>query len=112
MIASKQQPMSCHSECDAQDQDQRLIRGSLETTVHIDNVSITTQVVGKPLYLTVAEAAAETRFSESFLRKLMRDGQLPHFKGDGNNGRVLIRTDELMAFMELRRVVGPTSPAI
>jgi excisionase family DNA binding protein len=84
----------------------------LETTVHIDNVSITTQVVGKPLFMTVAQAAAETGYSESYLRKLIHDGLLPHFKGEGNNGRVLIRTDELMAFMELRRVVGSASPAV
>jgi excisionase family DNA binding protein len=84
----------------------------VDTTVHIDSVIINTQIAGKPLYLTVAEAATETRFSESFLRKLMRDGQLPHFKGEGNNGRILIRTDELLAFMELRRVVAPASLAI
>ncbi len=79
------------------------------TTVHIDSVTITTQVVGKPLFLTVQQAAVETGFSESYLRKLMRDGLLPHFKGDGQNGRVMIMTQELIAFMETRRVAGPAS---
>jgi excisionase family DNA binding protein len=88
------------------------VTDNLETTIKIDNVTINTQIAGKSLFLTVAEAAVESRFSESFLRKLMRDGQLPHFKGEGNNGRILIRTDELLAFMELRRVVAPASLAI
>ena len=79
----------------------------METTVHIDNVTIHTQVVGKPLFLTVQQASAETGYSESYLRKLMREGHLPHFKGEGANGRVLIRTDELLAFMETRRVATP-----
>lgn len=81
----------------------------METTVHIDNMTIHTQVVGKPLFLTVQQASKETGYSESYLRKLIRDGHLPHFKGEGANGRVLIRTDELLAFMEARRVVGPTN---
>ena len=82
----------------------------METTVHIGNVMIHTQVIGKPLFLTVQQAAAETGFSESYLRKLMREGFLPYFKGDGQNGKVMIRTDELLAFMETRRVVGPARP--
>jgi excisionase family DNA binding protein len=77
----------------------------METTVHIESVTIHTQVVGKPLFLSVAQAAAETGYSESYVRKLIHDGLLPHFKGEGNNGRVLIRTDELLAFMETRRVI-------
>ena len=77
----------------------------METTVHIDQVTIHTQIAGKPLFLTVAQAAAETGYSESYLRKLLRDGLLPHFKGEGTNGRVLVRTDELLAFMETRRVM-------
>ncbi len=78
----------------------------MDTTVHIDNVTIHTQIAGKPLFLSVAQAAVETGYSESYIRKLLRDGLLPHFKGEGNNGRVLIRTDELLAFMESRRVTG------
>ena len=77
----------------------------METTVHIDSVTIHTHVAGKPLFLSVQQAAVETGYSESYLRKLLKDGHLPHFKGDGTNGRVLIRTDELLAFMETRRVV-------
>ena len=75
------------------------------TTVHIDNVTINTHVAAKPLFLSVQQAAVETCYSESYVRKLIHDGQLPHFKGEGNNGRVLIKTDELLAFMETRRVV-------
>ena len=76
----------------------------METTVHIDQVTIHTQIADKPLFLTVAQAAVETGYSESYLRKLLRDCLLPHFKGEGTNGRVLVRTDELLAFMETRRV--------
>ena len=79
----------------------------METTIHIDNVTIHTHVEGKPLYLTVQQAALETGFSESYVRKLLQDGSLPHFKGEGTNGRVLIKTDELVAFLETRRVVEP-----
>ena len=82
----------------------------MDTTVHIDNVTINTQVAGKPLFLTVQQASGETGYSESYLRKLISKGELPHFKGEGTNGRVLIRTDELLAFMETRRIVGPVSP--
>ena len=82
----------------------------METTVHIGSVTIHTQVVGKPLFLTVQQAAVETGYSEPHLRMLIRTGKLPHFKGEGNNGRVRVRTDELLAFMETRRVVGPASP--
>ncbi len=78
----------------------------METTVHIDQVTIHTQVAGKPLFLSVAQATVETGYSESYVRKLLHDGLLPHFKGEGNNGRVLIRTDELLAFMETRRVMS------
>jgi excisionase family DNA binding protein len=74
-------------------------------SVHIDQLTINTHVPDKPLFLTIRQAAEETGFSTSYLRQLMRDGQLPHFKGQGNNGRVLIRTDELLAFMETRRVI-------
>ncbi|MBT5874748.1 MAG: helix-turn-helix domain-containing protein [Candidatus Latescibacteria bacterium] len=80
----------------------------MDTNVHIGTVEITTQVVGKTLFLTIAEAAAETRYSESYLRKLIDEGKLPSFKGDGNNGRVRIRTDELLAFMETLRVTNPS----
>ncbi len=80
----------------------------METTVHIDNVTIHTHVEGKPLYLTVPRAALETGFSASYIRKLLQDGSLPHFKGEGTNGRVLIKTDELVAFLETRRVVVAT----
>ena len=82
----------------------------METNVHIDRVEIHTQIEGKPLFLTVSRAAEETGFSTSYVRKLIQTGQLPHFKGEGTNGRVLIRTDELIGFMELRRVTAPASP--
>jgi excisionase family DNA binding protein len=77
----------------------------MDATIHIDNVTINTQVVGKPLFLSVREAAFETGYSESYVRRLIHEGQLPHFKGEGNNGRVLIRTDELLGYMETRRVI-------
>ena len=78
----------------------------IEPEIYIDQMTINTQVAGKPLFLTVAKAAIETGYSESYLRKLIQKGALPHFKGEGNNGRVQIRTDELLAFMESRRVIN------
>lgn len=76
----------------------------METSVRIDRVEITTQIVGKPLFLTIAEAAHETRYSESYLRKIISEGSLPSFKGEGTSGRVRIRTDHLLAYMETLRV--------
>ncbi len=57
------------------------------------------------------QAAIETSLSASYVRALIQRGQLPHFKDEGRNGRVLIRTDELLAFMEARRVLLPHAPA-
>ena len=79
----------------------------MSTDVRIERVEITVHTPDKPLFLTVQQAAAETSLSTSYLRALMQSGQLPHFKGEGRNGRVLVRTDELMAFMEARRVLLP-----
>ena len=79
----------------------------MSTDVRIERVEITVHTPDKPLFLTVQQAAAETSLSVSYLRALMQSGQLPHFKGEGPNGRVLVRTDELMAFMEARRVLLP-----
>ena len=79
----------------------------METSVHIDRVEITVHAPDKPLFLTVERAAEEVGQSVSHMRKLIRDGKLPSYKGDGAGGRVHVRTDELIAFMELRRVVCP-----
>ena len=79
----------------------------METTVHIDRVEITVHVEGKPLYMTPQRASEEVGLSVSHLKKLIHEGQLPSYKGDGNNGHVHIRTSDLVAFMELRRVVTP-----
>jgi excisionase family DNA binding protein len=72
--------------------------------IRIDNVSIIVHVEGKPLYLTVAQAAAEVGYHESYIRSMIREGHLPSYKGDGSSGRVRIRTSDLLAFMELRKV--------
>ena len=64
-----------------------------EPEIYIDQMTINTQVAGKPLFLTVAKAAIETGYSESCIGKLIQKGVLPHFTGEGNNGRMLIRTD-------------------
>ena len=79
----------------------------MSTDVHIERVEITVHAPDKPLFLTVQQAAVETSLSASYLRTLIRDGKLPHFKGEGTNGCVLVRTDELMAFMEARRGALP-----
>lgn len=78
----------------------------METTVHIDRVEITVHAPDKPLFLSLQQAAAESGLSASYLRKLIRQGQLPAFKGDGNNGHVHIKTAELVAFMETRRILA------
>jgi excisionase family DNA binding protein len=77
----------------------------METTIHIDNVTIHTHVEGKPLYLTPQRAAEEVGLSVSYIKEVIREGLLPSFKGEGTGGRVLIKTDELVAFLETRRVV-------
>ena len=77
----------------------------MDTTVHIDRVEITVHAPDKPLFLSLQAAASESGLSASYLRKLIREGQLPAFKGDGNNGHVHVCTDELIAFMETRRVL-------
>ena len=81
------------------------LTGLMETTVHIDRVEITVHAPDKPLFLSLQRAAEESGLSVSYLRKLIRDGKLPAFKGEGNNGHVHFRTVELVAFMETRRVV-------
>jgi hypothetical protein len=45
--------------------------------------------------LTVAEAAAESGYSEERLREMARDGTLPHRKGDGSRGHLTIARRDL-----------------
>jgi hypothetical protein len=45
--------------------------------------------------LTVAQAAAESGYSEERLREMTRDGALPHKKGDGPKGQLLIARRDL-----------------
>ncbi|MBQ43079.1 MAG: hypothetical protein CME15_11505 [Gemmatimonadetes bacterium] len=82
----------------------------METTVHIDRVEITVHAPDKPLFLTVERAADEVGQSVSHMRKLIREGKLPSYKGDGTGGRVHVKTVDLIAFMELRRVACPNQP--
>ena len=69
-------------------------------------MEITVHAPDKPLFLSLQRAAEESGLSASYLRQLAQQGQLPAFKGDGNNGHVHVRTDELIAFMETRRVLA------
>jgi hypothetical protein len=45
--------------------------------------------------LTVAEAAAESGYSEERLREMAREGLLPHAKGDGSRGHLRIARCDL-----------------
>jgi hypothetical protein len=45
--------------------------------------------------LTVAEAAAESGYSEEHLRELVRAGRLPDNRPPGSEGRILIRRCDL-----------------
>ena len=77
----------------------------METTVHIDNVTIHTHVKGKPLFMTAQRAAEEVGLSVSYIKEMIRKGHLPSFKGEGTGGRVHVRTEDLISFMELRKVL-------
>ncbi len=45
--------------------------------------------------LTVAEAAAESGYSEDYLRELVRDGRIPDSRPAGSEGRIRIRRADL-----------------
>ena len=75
------------------------------TDVHIDSITIHTQVSDKPMYMTPERVAEELGLSLPYIRKLIHDGKLPSYKGEGTGGRVHVKTDDAVAFMELRRVL-------
>ena len=72
--------------------------------VHIDRVEINVHVEGKPLYMTPQRASEEVGLAVSYLKQMIREKRLPSYKGEGTGGHIHIRTEDLIAFMELRRV--------
>ena len=57
------------------------------TEVHIDRVTITVVCPDKPVFMTLRRAADEFGLSPSYFRKLIREGSLPSYKGEGNGPR-------------------------
>ena len=80
----------------------------MKTTIHIDCMEITVASPDKPLFLTKAQAAIEVGMSVSYISKLISERKLPSYKGEGTGGHVHIKTVDLIAFMESRRVLCPT----
>ena len=78
----------------------------METKINIDRVEITVHVQDKPLYVTPQRAAEEVGLSVSYIKEMIREGHLPSYKGEGTGGHVHVRTEDLIAFMELRKVVS------
>ena len=77
----------------------------METSVHIAQIVVNTHVERLPAFLTVQQAATECSFSESHMRKLIRDGVLPSYKGDGTSGHVRVKSADVVGMMEARRVI-------
>ena len=58
--------------------------------------------------LTIKEAAARARVSETLVRGWVRDGSLPHFRlgAKGKRGKIAIAPEDLDALMASFRVVA------